>query len=429
MMPVSTRREMPWFFNPRFITAGVLLPAYLLIWFIANVLEVRLSTAKGFFFFQGEAFLLGLAGLLALIYGTFLPVNVFAIVNPRRLGLVPPLWFVQMVGGAALVGYAYWFRELLANPEMLLNALSGGGAISYELRGNLERSAGLASLATLGLAYFALLAHRVWVVRLGPLSVPMKLFTGLLFFLTVFRAFAWSERLALFEALLVVAIFWVGFSDRASRGWLGRIRPMLPVIAVVIVVVFFGVAEYFRSWSSFYAKTESNFWAFIVQRLINYYAQALNTGAGLVTMLDWPSYQFGYLLEWMQKFPILMGPIMRYLTELQPNYFLERFGDPEFNNPSGIFSVLYDVGLGPAIAVFALTGLLAQSAFRAFQDRDNVFGLFYPVFFMALVEMFRYWYLGNSRTFLFVIALVLGVMLAQPIRKPQPSGLATIGYA
>jgi oligosaccharide repeat unit polymerase len=257
----------------------------------------------------------------------------------------------------------------------------------------------------------------------------MKLFSVLIFVLTVFRAFAWSERLALFEVLLVIAIFWAGYSDRASRGWIGRIRPILPVIAVAIVVVVFGVAEYFRSWSSFYAKTESDYWAFIGQRLINYYAQALNTGAGLVTMLDWPSYQFGYLLEWLAKFPVLLGPIMRYLTDLQPNFFLERFGDPEFNNPSGIFSVLYDVGLGPAIAIFALTGLLAQSAYRAFQDRDNIFSLFYPVFFMALVEMFRYWYLGNSRTFLFVIALGLGVMLAQPIRKPQASGLGTAGYA
>jgi len=429
MTPVSTRREMPWFFNPRFITAGVLLPAYLLIWFVANVLDVRLSTAKGFFFFQGEAFLLGLAAMLALVYGTLLPVNVFAIVNPRRRGLVPPLWFIQLIGIGALIGYAYWFRELLANPDVLLNALQGGGAFSFELRSNVERSAGLASLATLSLAYFALISHRVWVIRPGPLSVPMKLFSVLIFVLTVFRAFAWSERLALFEVLLVIAIFWAGYSDRASRGWIGRIRPILPVIAVAIVVVVFGVAEYFRSWSSFYAKTESDYWAFIGQRLINYYAQALNTGAGLVTMLDWPSYQFGYLLEWLAKFPVLLGPIMRYLTDLQPNFFLERFGDPEFNNPSGIFSVLYDVGLGPAIAIFALTGLLAQSAYRAFQDRDNIFSLFYPVFFMALVEMFRYWYLGNSRTFLFVIALGLGVMLAQPIRKPQASGLGTVGYA
>ena len=420
---------MPWFFNPRFITAGVLLPVYLLIWFVANVLDVRLSTAKGFFFFQGDAFLLGLAVLLALVYGTLLPVNVFAIVNPRRRGLVPPLWFVQLIGVLALIGYAYWFRELLANPEVLLNALRGGGAISYELRSNVERSAGLASLATLSLAYFALMSHRVWVIRPGPLSVPMKLLSALIFLLTVFRAFAWSERLALFEVMLIIAIFWAGHSDRASRGWIGRIRPILPVIAVAIVVVVFGVGEYFRSWSSFYAKTESDYWAFIGQRLINYYAQALNTGAGLVTVLDWPSYQFGYLLEWLQKFPVLLGPIMRYLTDMQPTFFLERFGDPEFNNPSGIFSVLYDVGLGPAMAIFALTGLFAQSAFRAFQDRDNVFAVFYPVFFMALVEIFRYWYLGNSRTFLFVIALGFGVMLAQPVRKPQASGLGTIGYA
>jgi hypothetical protein len=38
------------------------------------------------------------------------------------------------------------------------------------------------------------------------------------------------------------------------------------------------------------------------------------------------------------------------------------------------------------------------------------------VFFLALIELFRYWYLGNSRSFLFVIALVLAAMLARPLQ-------------
>jgi hypothetical protein len=76
--------------------------------------------------------------------------------------------------------------------------------------------------------------------------------------------------------------------------------------------------------------------------------------------------------------------------------------------------VFYDVGLAPGILILAITGILAQSAYRAFQDRGNVLGLLFPVFFLALIELFRYWYLGNSRSFLFVLALIFAALLARP---------------
>jgi hypothetical protein len=43
-----------------------------------------------------------------------------------------------------------------------------------------------------------------------------------------------------------------------------------------------------------------------------------------------------------------------------------------------------------------------------------VLGLLFPVFFLALIELFRYWYLGNSRSFLFVLALIFAALLARP---------------
>ena len=63
-------------------------------------------------------------------------------------------------------------------------------------------------------------------------------------------------------------------------------------------------------------------------------------------------------------------------------------------------------------------GLLAQSAYRAFRDRDNVFGLLYPVFFMGLIEFLRFWYVGNSRAFLLIVALLAAIVLARPRAFP-----------
>ncbi len=406
-------RPMPWYFSPRVLVLGGLIPFYLALWLFNDVFQLQLSTAKGFNFFHGEAFLAGLAGLVALAYGTLLPVNVFSIRNPRWRGLAPPIWFVQIVGVLALIGYVYWFKDILLRPQEWLGIISHASASSYAVRSNLERGAGIASLASLGLAFFALLSHQIWVVRRNAITWPTKFLALLLAFFTVFRSFAWAERLAVFEALFVVGLFWLGFSDRAARGWIGRIKPLMPVLALGAVVLIFGAGEYFRSWSH-YSKFETDYWGFIGQRLVNYYFQALNTGAGMISVLDWPTYQFSYLLEWLHKFPVLLGPITRYLTQVEPNTFLERFGDPEFNNPSGLFSVFYDVGLAPGILLLALTGTLAQSAYRAFQDSGNVLGLLFPVFFLALIELFRYWYLGNSRSFLFVLALIFAALLARP---------------
>jgi len=410
-MTVSALRPMPWWFNPRIIVLGVLLPVYVGLWFVAEVLGVPISTAKGSVFFRGEAFYTGLAGLAALGYGTVLPVHLFALREPRRLNLIPPLGYVYGVGLAALGGYLYWFKDLVANPRLLIDAVSGGSAVSYVLRSSLERGAGVASLATLGLSFFILLGHRAWVARLRPLPRPLIVLATALMGLTLFRAFAWAERLAFVEVVCVFLLFGIGHSERlASR----RIfLAAFPIVGAFGLVLFFGAAEYFRSWSSYYSQHESSFWAFILQRMLNYYYQALNTGAGMITVLDWPSWQFGNTLDWLHKFPVLLGPIFRYLTQINTTQYLERFGDPEFNNASGLFGVLFDIGLAPSILLLALTGVLAQSSYRAFRQPSNVFALFYPVLFLTLIEFFRYWYLGSSRAFLLVTSLALAAMLAR----------------
>ncbi|MFN9773143.1 MAG: hypothetical protein ACK54X_11040 [Burkholderiales bacterium] len=412
-----TVRPMPWWFSPRVLTWCVLLPTYVGLWVASELLGLKLSTAKGFSFFHGEAFLHGLAGLLALGYGTLLPVHLLAIRDPRRLGLRPPVGYIYFVGLLAVFGYVWWFRDLATNPSILLDALRSP-TFSYQMRASIERSAGLGSLATLGLAFFVLVAHRAWTLR-EPLPGPLRALAVLLLLMTVFRAFAWAERLALFEVAVVLALFGFGHSERAGRGTLGALRPLVPAVAIAAGVLFFGIGEYFRSWASHYSQHETSFWTFIGQRLVNYYFQALNTGAGMITVLEWPSLQFGNTLDWLHRFPILLGPIFRYIVELQPTFYLERFGDPEFNNPSGLFGVLYDMGLAPAILLLAVTGLLAQSAFRAFREPDNVLGIFFPILYLTVIEFFRYWYLGNSRAFLFILALVGAAMLAR-----APAGAA-----
>ena len=408
--------DLPWYFRPRVVVLGVLLPLYLLAWFLADVMQVQVSTARGYAFLHGEAFLIGLGGMLALAYGTLLPLRVFSIRDARYRGLEPPVWFIYAVGACAIVGYSFWFGELIQSPAVLLELLRNATSLGFTLRTQLERSAGVSSLASLGLAFFVLVAHRRWTLRAGPLPRLMVAMAWVIGLLTVFRAFAWAERLALIEVAVVIALFGIGHGD-AARPFVRRLRRLLPVVAAGAVVGFFALAEFDRSWSSYYAERESDYGRFIAQRLVNYYYQALNNGAGLITVMDWPTYHFSSVLHWLHQFPVLLGPIARYLTDARPNNFLERFGDPEFSNSSGLFSVIYDVGLPLGILVLAVFGILAQSAYQAFRDRENVFGLLFPVFFMGLLEFLRFWYVGNSRAFLLIVSLVLAVALASRPRR------------
>jgi hypothetical protein len=320
----------------------------------------------------------------------------------------------------ATVGYLYWFKDLIADPGALLRLLKSGGAISYELRRNLDRTAGLASLASLSLSFTVLVCHRLWVSQRGSLPAGLRLLAWVIGLFTVFRVFAWAERLALIEIGIVFALYWVAYAPGGRAPFVMRTRGFFPLAAVTVVVVLFAIGEYYRAWESYSAR-EASYWNFIFQRLLNYYAQALNSGAGMLTVLEWPTYTFQQTLDWLHKFPILLGPIFRYLMQVEPNLFLERFADPEFNNLSGLFILLYEMGIPATLVVCALLGLVAQSTYRAFKDQGNVFGLLYPLMFMTIIEFLRIWYIGNSRAFLLVLSLVLAILLAR--REPAAASV------
>jgi hypothetical protein len=419
MIPRAETITAPWWFSPRRLVAFVLIPAYLLTWASVEVFELTLTTAKGYYFFRGEAFLIGLSGLVALLYGTLLPVNVFALRAPRYRDMEVPDWFVYGVGIAAVIGYVYWFKDILSSPAYLWSLLKSGGAVSYELRRNLERTAGLASFASLSLAFTVLLCHRVWVVGRPVLPLPLKLITLAIVGFTVFRVFAWAERLALIEIGTVFVLFWLVYAPSARRAWVKTLRGVFPILAVGAVIVLFAAGEYFRAWVSV-SHREASFWGYILQRLLNYYAQALNTGAGMLTVLEWPTYRFEQTLDWLHKFPILLGPIFRYLMQPEQTFYLERFADPEFNNLSGVFILFYDMGIPLALLACAVLGVVCQSSYLSFLDRGNVFGLVFPLMFFTLIEFLRIWYLGNSRAFLLILATACAILVARRRTSPEP---------
>ena len=403
-----------WWLDPSVITFGFLIPAYLVMWWVGVLTQGTISTAKGFFFLHGPVAWLGLAGLVFFAIGTLSPI----------IPTVPrcqfPAVFVRSrilsgIGLLALVGYLYWFKDLILNPGYLAQVLKESASFSLSIRETLDRSAGVASLAQLGVPYIILYCHGKWAGRGHALSRLHHVLMVLVLAATLFRAFAWAERLAAVEAAIAIGMVWITFAPLKSK--LARIVGFaLPIIGLVGVVFFFGIAEYFRSWSSFYVEREDSFVHFVIQRLVNYYFAALNTGAGTLEVFEWPTYEFTTILNWFHKLPVVGTVFQQYVGPLfEGANFLVRFGDPEFNNVSGLFYVFYDVGVPVGFALFAMLGAAGRYYYVAWLRGVSLSGAFYFVFLMSAVEMFRYFYLGDARCFMVVVGLAVASVTARPV--------------
>ena len=88
-------------------------------------------------------------------------------------------------------------------------------------------------------------------------------------------------------------------------------------------------------------------------------------------------------------------------------------GNPEFNNPTGIFVVFTDLGIPGGLLFWAAFGGVVMLLYRAFR-RGSLAGLFlYPFLFMGLTDQVRIFYLTTGRTFAAWAFLLVAWMIAR----------------
>ena len=406
-----------WWLNPSYIVAVFLIPIYLLLWIAGVYTDGNISTAKGFYFFYGEYAFLGLSALIVMYVGTLSPIK--HIQKPSssistRVDVSLNMTVLALIGCIALVGYLYWFKDIILNPNILISRLQQGSVVG--VRGTIERSAGIASLAQIGLVYAMVFTYQYLLDKHDLKKIHYVLFIAIITFVVI-RALLWSERLALLEVSIAIIFVWASYSKR-QRSFVEIMLLFLPLIGASFVILLFAIGEYFRSWSSFYMYQSEGFWEFIFQRLANYYFEALNTGAGMLTTQSWPTYEFSYILAWLHKLPFI-GNLFSYAIDVSPSMtaaFLEKYADPEFNNPSGVFSVFVDIGVGGGLFFFFLLGAVSRYFYSMLENRVRFYGLFYFIFLMMFLELFRYFYIGESRVFMILLGLLLLVVTQKKIR-------------
>lgn len=311
----------------------------------------------------------------------------------------------KWVGVVVLATYVFWYRSLVLDPPVLLSVLTGQAKPD---RDEIGRVVGITSLVNLAPLFFSLTGYLVFVRRTR--DGALKALTVVLLLFTFFRAYIWSERLAVAEALIPLTLaLLLGLPTptpkQPVRRWLLRLGPYA---ALPGVFLFFAVAEFFRSWP-FY-QDRFTFWDFALGRFVSYYHTSLNNGAGVMATTDWPTGKFEYVLLWLHSFPLGIGSRFSEavgLTDFASYVFLHRYGDPEFTTPSAFASVTVDLGVAGALLYFFLSMFCGGILYSRYVRGDPLALMLYPSVLVALFESFRYCYWGTSRAFVWLAGTVL----------------------
>jgi hypothetical protein len=99
--------------------------------------------------------------------------------------------------------------------------------------------------------------------------------------------------------------------------------------------------------------------------------------------------------------------------------FLGQYARPEFNNPSGLFTIVFDIGYAGSMLYFLAVGMLIGRLWALWRLHSPAGGLFYPVMVLFLVELLRFNYLAATRFFPVALALLFLWSVARP---PRPAG-------
>ncbi len=406
--PVS--RKLPWWIVPHRLMAFLIVPLFCILFMIPEVLSDDATHVRFKLYFDGTAFALGGIFLLTLCAFAWL----FFLANDRyganRRSEPDPAYPFAIAEAAALLTLAAYFlafRGFIVNPGAALSLFVGadGSFLGHTVA---PKIAGVTSLTQLGVVFATLVM--TWRFVYGQV-VPRRHWVYLIVILafTVFRSFAWTERLSLIEFAAPIAVIAFGHVIRPSSGLRKVVVVGLPFFGVVAVFVLFGITEYFRSWITFYGKEGGNsFVEFVVRRVLGYYYTSLNNGAGLLRLTQWPDYTFIHTAHWLHQFPLGIGTVLSdSLGRPASDGFLLRYADPEFSNPSGVFTAILDLGVGGALWYAAIWGGLLGYWSVDFARGRGLGVLMFPVTFISLPEIFRFLYLGNSRAFLIVVAMLM----------------------
>lgn len=342
---------------------------------------------------QGWHVALAAGAIAAFVLGSWLARSTGRNPAPPRRDcdrVILPWYYVTL--GLTLFGYAVWLAIGVKNgfrPWMILNLITtehpGADSIRHDLFPSIS---GVTTCTQFGVPAIALglwLYFRGVPRVLGPLIV--------LVVIASIRAVLFNERTALIElfvpaALIVLRMCVLG---RPWPAWLRRSMRFAPLVAPLLLALFFGSFEYFRSWK-FYQGSFESFTDFTLWRLSGYYTTAHNNGA-MAMETEQPRPLPYHTFRSLWRFPGVRSSPLDYheLTglDVEANHtqMLKRYGNVELNNEGGFFQPTMDFGIAGGLLFWLAYGFVSGRFYRRFQVGTVAGVMIYPLLYLSILEV------------------------------------------
>ena len=319
-------------------------------------------------------------------------------------------WFYGTVW-LTLFGYAAWFAVGLKNgftPRMLVNLMTPGSANADWIRHDLFPTVpGVTTCTQFGIPAVVL---GLWLYFRGAKTVVVPLLV--LVTVASVRAVLFNERTALIEmfvpgALVALRMRVLGrpVPQRIQRG-----LRLAPLIAPVVLLIFFGSFEYVRSWR-FYQNSFNSFTEFTVWRLSGYYTTAHNNGAMAMETeqprpLPYHTLRPLWLFPGVRESPLSYDKLTGLDVEENHTDMLERYGNVELNNEGGLFQPTLDFGIAGSLLFWMGYGFVAGRCYRGFQSGTIAGVTIFPLIYLSILEVPLVLFLCYPRMFPAFVTLI-----------------------
>ena len=298
--------------------------------------------------------------------------------------------------------YVIWIINLLFmyNSDFLLNLLISMGS-QYSIFKDPSQSGRISGITTLSEIGIVAVPVGIYILKEHKVSKRKRKFVyrtlTMMFILSLVRAVLAAERISFLELLIPSIIVLISFYKKPPS----LAFKFFPVIALFILFVVFGLFEFNRSWIYYEELYNGNFMLFVADRLSGYYSLAINTECIQINFLP-VNYFPLYTLEIIWRVPG-MNEIPSLFLGNSVDY-LDKWGNPEYNNPGGLLAFYRDFGIG-GIILQVILGNIISRFYKLFICKDMFGVVVYSFMIFGMLELPRYPFFTCYKMFYILIGL------------------------
>lgn len=320
------------------------------------------------------------------------------------------------LGFVATCATILFLAPFATNPALVRDILAGVAGASDTARENANQISGITSQENLfNLVVVLLMLKPILTGRRR--SNSERLLLCMVLAITAVKVILHAERIALIEIVVPLSLVTAGMR-RPSLLW-----RLAPLTGIGTMLVFFTGTEYLRSWVSYYADRSDSLIAFAMDRLLAYYATAVNNGAWVFDQIN--SYYFPvFTAQWLWHLPVPGLP--EWLAQVvgikvpNPEWVQELLAgqNGEFNNLSGLFSPITDFGPALGVLIWVFIGFISGRLYWGFRTGRLLGLILFPTWYVGILEIPRIFYWGDNR---FFPTLVVSLSIAYAFLTLAPS--------